>query len=50
MNETLLREAVLAVCDLIEAEIGTNNPHIAKVRKAVKGKGKEAKETKGGAK
>jgi carbamate kinase len=57
MNNALLQDAIVAVCDLIEAQIGTNDPHLAKVRKAVgkvyeadKAKGKKAKEAKGVAK
>jgi len=54
MNKMILQDAIVAVCDLIEAEIGTNNPHLAKVRKAVrkavKDEGKEEKKAKGVAK
>ena len=42
---------MLAVCDMIEEEVGTNNPHLAKVRKAIRGgEDKKAKEAKGVAK
>jgi hypothetical protein len=47
-------DACEAVCDLIEEKIGTNNPHLAKVRKAIrkaiKDEGKEEKKAKGVAK